>query len=596
MPNALGAYVHTSVGLDRLGKAEVSSASNELFVRSEPGSPISDSVHELPEFDIATDQKKFVAGWKCIAFLDRESSLEEDEEFFYSTSTPDDARKGVFQEVHKNSVCDGMGVRKEIGCEILKQAQQVSKNMDAYVSKLSIIDNQLLCMDNKTLQGLAYLHPRDEAYQSVLANSGEDIHVFLPGYATGDRYTLISAALVEPRLKISIGYSEGNLHEKASAEEAASVIETALLANGELNPSERVSLLSYSGKSLKNARESLDESATRCHFSHQSGNPSPLTDLTSVDTHMFHISVTTEILNQYFSDEGGLHKEEKHLDVRKKLHALVSSEDKLIIDRLVDDVIKTQGIQKDSIALWVADREYANEREAEAISRPAMFELIADAFEQSGKNVYFIADTYINNAKNDDGTEVVVNRQPYRPSARPHIGRFWAAEIDGERLLAPRQNQWYFMDRLLQTVGGSLVGIRSGALEPFALMGHNIIYLEHKGMFTPERHASWQGNIPYNRLVTTNTTGYLKGNTELKLRNLIQQNLSRVVIERNQNDVGRSLIRSTEETIGSIMDNIHDGQISGKELQLLIAMTETGDTAIGTAKKIWPEEVALCVR
>jgi hypothetical protein len=152
------------------------------------------------------------------------------------------------------------------------------------------------------------------------------------------------------------------------------------------------------------------------------------------------------------------------------------------------------------------------------------------------------------------------------------------------------------MDRLLQTVGGSLVGIRSGALEPFALMGHNIIYLEHKGMFTPERHASWQGNIPYNRLVITNTTGYLKGNTELKLKNLIQQNLSRVVIERNKTEVGRALIRSAEETIGSIIDDVHDGQISGKELQLLIAMTETSDTAIDTAKKIWPEEVALCVR
>jgi hypothetical protein len=77
----------------------------------------------------------------------------------------------------------------------------------------------------------------------------------------------------------------------------------------------------------------------------------------------------------------------------------------------------------------------------------------------------------------------------------------------------------------------------------------------------------------------------LKGNTELKLKNLIQQNLSRVVIERNKTEVGRALIRSAEETIGSIIDDVHDGQISGKELQLLIAMTETSDTAIGTAKK-----------
>ena len=596
MPNALRSTVYTAVNLNFIGKTESLDGSHELFVRSEPGSPIAECALEFPEFDITADHVKFTAGWKCVSFLNYESSLQESVGASCFNIPSPGTREVFFQKIFKDSVFDSQGVRKEIGFEILKQARQVSQRMDSYVSTKNIVENQLFCMDYQTFEGLPYLHPRDESYKSVLSDSEKDINVFLPGYATGDRYTLISAALIEPRLKISIGYSENNQSEKVSAEEAVAVIKEALLANGEPYPDERISLLSYNGPSLKNARESLDEAATREHFLYQSGYSSPLADSKYVDAHMFHISVTTEILNRYFSGENEFDKQSKHLDIRQKLHALVSPEDKAIINRLADDVVESQGIKKGSIALWVADREYANEREAEAISRPAMFELIADAFEQSGRDVYFIADTYFNNEKKNDGAEVVVNRQPYRPTSRPHVGRFWAAEIDGERLLAPRQNQWYFMDRLLQTIGGGLVGIRSGALEPFALMGHNIVYLEHKGMFTPERHASWQGNIPYNRLIITNTVGYLEGNTELKLRNLIQQNLSRVVVERDKTDTGRELARRTEKEIGFIMDDIHDGQISRKEMQLLVTMAKTGDTAIGAAKKIWPEHVALCVK
>lgn len=589
MPSTMGLNIHTAVGLTLFDKNKFSGATNELFLRSEPGSPLNNSEHEYPEFDLGADQKKFAAGWKCVSFLERENSLKEGEGSFNPGAN--DKQQGLFQKIYKDSVHDDLSVRKEIGGEILKNAQQVSKNLDAHVSRESIVKNQLFCMDNKTFQGIAYLHQRDEAHKAVLSDCGKDIHVFLPGYATGDRYTLISAALIEPRLKISIGYTEGNQHEKASAEEAASVIEKALLANGESNSGERISLLAYSGKSLKSARESLDDGATRGHFSHESGGPSPLADLACSDTHIFHISVTTEIINRYFNREDGVGKDERHLEVKQKLHALVSSSDKLIINKLVDDVIEQQGIQKGSVALWVADRENANEREAEAISRPFMFELIADALEQSGKGVYFIADTYFNNASKYGGTEQLMNRQPYRPSARPHVGRFWAAEIDGQRLLAPRENQWYFMDRLLQTIGGSLVGIRSGALEPFALMGHNIIYLEHKGMFTPERHASWQGSIPYNRLITTNTTGYLKGNTESKLKSLIQENISRVVVEKKLTDAERLVTRNIQENIDSIMDDVHGGQITGEELKLLVAMTNTRSTAIETAKKIWGAEV-----
>lgn len=165
------------------------------------------------------------------------------------------------------------------------------------------------------------------------------------------------------------------------------------------------------------------------------------------------------------------------------------------------------------MALWIADREGANERESQAISRPLMFEQMAQRFAQEGFKVFDVADTFINPSPSiPRGT---FDRHPYRPEIRPQIGRFWNGTFDTEKLLAPRENQWYFMDRLLSKTGSRLAGIRSGALEPFALFGHTVVYLEHKDMFTPERHASWQGYIPYHRVITEKTTGYMS--TDIKL-------------------------------------------------------------------------------
>ncbi|WP_434571434.1 hypothetical protein J3P88_20945 [Pseudomonas sp. Z3-6] len=588
MPNTIGMFINTAVGAERFCKNDLSRDPNRLFIRSELPSPLVEAEQISPEFDLDRNQEKFAAGWKCISLFDTEGSVD-GEGVFFGEGLESNDRKVFLNRLYEESVCEGFGVKREIGCEALRQAQEISAKLDSVISKQQIVDNQFFCMDSSTLQGIAYLHSRDMPYEKLLTDSERDINVFLPGYATGDRYSLIFAALVEPRLKISIAYTEGDAKEKASAEEAARVVEKALSVNGEFDPSRRVSVLSYKGGSLKQARESLDEGETRAGFSHQSGFLSPLSNSTDKTEHVFHVSATTEILNRYFRNEDGLGKDKKHSEIREKLSKLVSLTDKVVIDSLVNSVVEHQEIKEGAIALWIADREYANEREAEAISRPFMFELIADALEKEGKDVYLVADTYLNRAKNENGTEVWMNRQPFRPSARPHIGQFWSAEVDGERLLAPRENQWYFMDRLLQRTGGGLIGIRSGALEPFALMGHNIIYLEHKNMFTPERHASWQGGIPYNRLIVENTTGYLKGNTEVVLNNLIRENLSRVVGGKKLTDSDRSQVRDVQGRIGSIQDDLREGQISGQELQLLVAMVD-GGTAIDAAMRVWGKD------
>jgi len=138
--------------------------------------------------------------------------------------------------------------------------------------------------------------------------------------------------------------------------------------------------------------------------------------------------------------------------------------------------------------------------------------------------------------------------------------------------------------------GGRLIGIRSGALEPFALMGHNVIYLEHKNMFTPERHASWQGNIPYRRLITENTTGYLKLNTEVKRDEIRREMISMAEIRKLKNGMERDsskdsigISRSSadlarlQDAFGMINDDIDNGVLSQGELKVLTEMLTSED-------------------
>lgn len=466
---------------------------------------------------------------------------------------------------------DRKSAAQDIGKEMLRQTRETALKLDAIVTDDVLRANQLSHLDPDGI-GRAYLHERDQDHLSTLDDHRQAIHLMLPGYATGDRYSLILAALVEPRLHISVAFTHDDPDQAMHAQEAYRVLCGALRANGEADPEKRISLIEFHGQDLKAARESLDDEDTRSNFRPLEGAASPLTGRGHAENHMFHVSVSTELLRRHFAglDEAG--RESRHQQVREKLKNLVSEATRAEIDDLIDKVMESQGISEGDVALWVSDREFANQREAEAISRPAMFEQIADAIESSGKKVFCIADTFINRVNRDEDT--LVNRHPYRPTIRPHIGRFWAAELDGKRVLEPRENQWYFMDRLLQKTGGGLVGIRSGALEPFALMGHNVVYLEHRTMFTPERHASWQGHIPYQRLCTQNTTGYLGKRTEVTHHQLMREMLESVVGNRQHEPT-----LPKQRAIEAIEDDLRNGVLARRELSLLVDMLDSRKSA-----------------
>lgn len=598
----------TSLNLSTRQPADAIALQAEALFKPSPSgttSPVFVEQRPHGEFDVSRDHQKFVAGWPCVQMLSgsdefaaREQRVSPAPLFFSAANPADSSTRELFARAYASHSHDNQSIRKEIGQAALAAAQQEAVRMDARVPAEQVRLQQAYRIDTTTGQGVPYLHGRDAPHAALLDQGNSPIHTFLPGYATGDRYSLILATLINPRLHVSLAYTRGNAQERASAEEAAGVIRSALTATGQADAATRVSLYVYDGPSLKGARETLDEAATRQCFQRVDGPASALSEPGGQGaTHLFHISVTTELIARSFRDST-LPAEERFASIRAQLVALVDPTDRTAIDGLVDTVIAEQNIQPGAAALWIADREFANAREAEAISRPMMFEQIAQALNAAGTPVYCIADTYINRARDAHGVDRMTDRHPWRPTLHPHIGRFWAAEHEGRRILAPRENQWYFMQRLLEQVGGPVIGIRSGALEPFALMGHQVIYLEHKDMFTPERHACWQDIIPYHRMVTTHTTGYLDKHTETFRSNERQRLLSANLALRQQlgapgtgpRGVALDELRAAaadsparQAMLGRVDDDLREGVLAGNELKLLVAMVGSRATAWETA-------------
>src|SRR5690606_38783921 len=120
----------------------------------------------------------------------------------------------------------------------------------------------------------------------------------------------------------------------------------------------------------------------------------------------------------------------------------------------------------------------------------------------------------------------------------------------------------------------------SGALEPFALMGHQVIYLEHDHMFTPERHACWQNVIPYHRLVTAHTTGYLGMGTEVSRASLIDQVINtNLAMKQGLGPLYQGYPRASSATavharqrLDTINEDLQAGVLNHHELELLHAM------------------------
>ncbi|ALS60913.1 hypothetical protein [Pandoraea norimbergensis] len=502
--------------------------------------------------------------------------------------------------------------RADIGAEALRQATARATHMPLrghIVGKANVMRNQEFCIDPATGKGLPYLHERDKPFAAVLEDENRKVFTFLPGYATGDRYTLIIAALMEPRLNVVIGHAaQGDPKEVTrqaqDAETARKVMTEALEKNGIANAKERVSIFKFddTGKALKNARESLDEPNTRDKFKAGPG-AAGLTALIAKDEHIFHISVTTELIRRQFA-QSEARANALPGEIRQRLWNLVEPGTRQRIDDAVDSLVRHHKLDKNSVGLWIADREGANERESQAISRPLMFEQIASRLKDEGLNVFDIADTYINPAS--DLPKGTFDRHPNRPEIRPQIGRFWNGKFDGEQLLAARENQWYFIDTLLSKTGSRLVGIRSGALEPFALLGHNVAYLEHKDMFTPERHASWQGHIPYRRVITEKTTGYLSsevhvGNepsrqaeTELTLARLKRELLTHLLASQTEprSDVRnghKRAMHTIEKDVREIEASIEAGVLHEAELDLIVSRLGMGASE---HHRLRPDQVA----
>lgn len=403
--------------------------------------------------------------------------------------------KPIKQEEVKSDILDTMVRRaNEIGVQVERKGSK----------RETVLANQFRYI--KHGKGELYPHPRDEKAWKHRGETSK-VHTFLPGYATGDRYTAVLTMLLDPRLCLVIAFEEGAGEDEKNARSAYQTVLSALTAN-DIDPSDRVCLLSHTG-SLRDAREVLNTQSGRTKYKHVFGyKDAPLLDR-ELKEHVYHISITTVIMAEAWGDDytaGHVLRDKSNL-LRARILKMIPRKTVGEIDVIVEEFIQEKALRnRGAVALWIANRANANAREAEAISNPYMFEQIRYAIEATGRSCFFIADGFLNKGEG--------NRHRFKTSSVPDVGTFWNHESG---LFRVRENQWYFLDRLFTEIGcHTIIGIRSGALEPIALLGHNVIYLEHQDMFTPERHGAWQGRIPYSRLMTCNRTGYYE-KTHLKL-------------------------------------------------------------------------------
>ncbi|TDF42228.1 hypothetical protein EYS14_05210 [Alteromonadaceae bacterium M269] len=488
-------------------------------------------------------------------------------------------------------------VETDIVQEVVRQANSIGALQQQTVGRASVDNKQYKYITANV--GELYPHPRDSGAWTV-HDKDTDVHTFLPGYATGDRYTAILTMLIDQRLCLSIAYQEGNEREEKDAKLAYDTVLSALKLN-DIDTRGRVCLLSHNG-GLKAAREHLNSTDGRSKYTAIKGGGSPLLSTHDLSQHVYHISITTVIMALFWGEDYSKFNllESKSRLVRHAVYSMLKESSKFELDALARRYIREKKITTGSVGLWVANRPRANAREAEAISNPIMFEQIKAAIEASGRSCFYIADGFQNII---DGK--IENRHKFNPHNTPDIGKFWGTND----LFRERENQWFFIDRLMKhTNCSSLIGIRSGALEPIALLGHNVIYLEHDDMFTPERHGAWQGRIPYSRLVIRNRVGYYdneattaRGGKPLGT-NVIQTEVVRDRAKKQllENFLQKRLVDNPEiygdfwrnhhnrfpvplaadnnpalqESIASVDEQISEGVLLPREIEILLAMID----------------------
>lgn len=480
--------------------------------------------------------------------------------------------------------------------------QQAADNGRLYgASEKEVSENQAAWIDKKTGKGIlsGTLWPHDEAVWNRISDiKTQPSSVFMPGYAVGDRYSAILTMLLYPQMKLTIGFSEKQPvlpAEKKYAMEAFEIITDALKKSGvsQGDIDKRLSVVRYDGDTpLNTLSGSFNNPENRQNFTTVLGEKSAICEPQNEapESHLFHISATTVMMAKHWEDNddpvrsGG--------EIRKLVYGLVNPAARAELDQLVDKTIAETGLKDNSVFLWKTNkpfenpvRDAASARQKEAFANPRMFELIQSELEKQGKPVAFIGDGFRNDYKNR-----VEDRHPWENRTVPDLSKFWQKS----GLLKERVNQWYFLDQIMnKTKGKAFIGVRSGALEPLSLLGHNVVYLEPKTLFTPERHAPWQGRIPYNRLITQASAGYINNDTEVELKNLrkaivadnIKARLSLGPGDGNEKTLIKSLSdthlagRDKTDRHETIANNIASGILSPAELDLMMKMIDTGKPA-----------------
>jgi hypothetical protein len=101
---------------------------------------------------------------------------------------------------------------------------------------------------------------------------------------------------------------------------------------------------------------------------------------------------------------------------------------------------------------------------------------------------------------------------------------------------ATRSDQFKVFDHLVSHYGGALkhFGFRSGNLEPYALIGHEVRYLEETGSMSAARMEPWSGPIGYRRItvskVPTLTGQWVLRKMQGKTANLVWRKASDVQV------------------------------------------------------------------
>ncbi|MBI2792273.1 MAG: hypothetical protein HYX61_09955 [Gammaproteobacteria bacterium] len=446
-----------------------------------------------------------------------------------------------------------------------------------------------------------------------LANT--PINIILPGYATGDRYTLGMLLNWDPRVRVHIVYNEGNKEEEKAAKEAYALY-SSILEQKHIAPAQRIGLHEMRAipeKYVENNDPPWDKLSgnnisdacmiwntmpdVRDYVSQIEGLPFPSAWDQSDEGYLYHISLSTHLISKLYEENP-----EKCIAELRTLffEKMIPSDRRKELDELYEN--KYSGIQ-DSIILWVGNRsDLPDLRQAEAFSRPSMYEQIREMFEKDKIHCEYAADSWRGRHAYSPMEDISNEKHP--------LITFWN-DIKGR----PREEQWYLMYRVMQ-VNKAIIGNRSGSIEPFALLGMPVIYLEHKDMFTKERTRQLIGRVPtWNITITEESIGYGKEkdmrkeddrptearteyrfNRDRKSLLSLASEIKKLTIdflgaksEADADEISMKITKKTEilkqmqEDLGSTEDTIERGVLTKQELETIKSLVDRYDNELDSS-------------